>query len=112
MADINPVALGFELAILVGLAVQVILLVFMIVLLLLARRWGPGAWVRVSFFLVLLLTPVACGWVSYQCLQYREYIRGKADDSIASTKLAAALASLRPTAIASLVLCVTTFAGG
>jgi len=46
VAEINPIALGQELAILVGLAVQSALLVGMIALIILARRREPGGWVR------------------------------------------------------------------
>jgi hypothetical protein len=112
MAEINPTALGYELAILVGLAVQCSLLVFVIAIFLLARRWDPGGWVRMSLVLVLLLTPVAFGWVGYQCYRYRDYIRNLADDPVASTKLSAARASLRPTVLGSAALCVATVATG
>jgi len=112
VAEINPIALGHELAILVGLAVQSALLVGMIALIILARRREPGGWVRWCIFILLVLTPVACGWVGYQCLQLHTYVRSKEDDPVAATKLAADRASSRPTALASLGLCVATVAGG
>jgi hypothetical protein len=112
MADINPVALGYELAILVGLACQGLLLVAAIVLWLSARRWGLARWGHASCVPVLVLTPIACVWVAYQCWQLHPYIRSKDDDPVAVTKLAADRASLRPTVLASLGLCLATLAGG
>jgi hypothetical protein len=109
--EINPVSLGFEIGILAGLAVQCILLGLIVSVILVARRRGAGTWLRAAFLFLLVLVPVACMWVSHQCLQYRDYIRSQSDDPIATDKLAQANASLGPAMIGSVALCVVTFAG-
>lgn len=112
MAEIHPVALGFELAIGFGLICQLVVLGLIVLLIVLARRRGSGPLHLISFFAAMMLAPVTAGWVSYHCLQYRDYIRSKADDPVASAKLDRAAASLGPVVMASFGLCFVTFGGG
>jgi hypothetical protein len=110
MAEIDPNALGFELAIGFGLGIQVAILLLIAVLLVVARSRGPNRLVRLSVAVAVVVTPIAYGFVCYHCLRFRDYVRSKADDPIATTKLAADRASIPPAAIAGTVLCVVSFA--
>jgi hypothetical protein len=58
------------------------------------------------------LAALVWGWVGYQCLEYRAYIRNQAGNPIASDKLAAAGGSIPTVLIGSAVLCLGTIVGG